>query len=99
MGAVPVSTEERAKLRARVVNMIDSTDKIEFRIVAFRGYDKIGESWVVVDKASFRDKQGRVDNARIAKHVRDEMRNFLKMLKQKPTAETLETLEVTEDEL
>jgi hypothetical protein len=72
---------------------------MEIRVTAFRGFDKVGESWIVVNKADFKDKKGKVDNVKLMNYVKNEMKNFLKSLKGQQKTISLSSLEVTEDEL
>jgi len=94
-----MSVDERGKLKAKIANIIESGDKMEIRVTAFRGFDKVGESWIVVNKADFKDKKGKVDNVKLMNYVKNEMKNFLKSLKGQQKTISLSSLEVTEDEL
>jgi len=99
VGCVSVSAEVSEKLRAKVTNVADVGDRMEIRIAAFRGFGKVAESWLTINKSDFKDEEGKLDDVKLRKFIRDEMRNFLRTIKKGRKGEELTQLEVTEDEL
>jgi len=99
VGCVSVSAEVSEKLRARVTNVADLGNKMEIRIVAFKGFAKVGESWLTINKSDFVNEKGIPDDVKLRKFIKDEMKKFLRTIKEGRKGEGLTQLEVTEDEL